>query len=87
MRLCFFFKRQICGNKKNSSQRKMSFIQNSICNIIKFAYKPQIQAVRFRYHADKVPAIKRYGYSERILQRGLIPHVDNGHKLPMPVYK
>lgn len=68
----------------------MSFIQNSICNIIKYAYKPQIQAVRFRYHADKVaagPAIKRYGYSERILQRGLIPHVDNGHKLPMPVYK
>lgn len=68
----------------------MSFIQNSICNIIKYVYKPQIQAVRFRYHADKVasrPLIKRYGYSERILQRGLIPHVDNGHKLPIPTYR
>lgn len=50
---------------------------------------PLIQCVRFRYHSEKIangPIIKNYGYEEKILQRGLLPHVD-GPKLPMPTYK
>lgn len=51
---------------------------------------PQVQPVRHRYHADKVaqgPLIRRYGYKERLLQGGLLPHMDNDRKLPMPEYR
>ncbi|XP_074000013.1 mitochondrial ribosomal protein L51 [Rhodnius prolixus] len=50
---------------------------------------PLIQCVRFRYHSEKIangPIIKNYGYEEKLLQKGLLPHVD-GPKLPMPTYK
>lgn len=53
-------------------------------------WTPQIVAVRFRYHADKVkrgPLIRRYGYEERILQGGLLPRSKDAKPLPIPEYK
>uniref|UniRef100_A0A1B6C2P8 Large ribosomal subunit protein mL51 n=1 Tax=Clastoptera arizonana TaxID=38151 RepID=A0A1B6C2P8_9HEMI len=50
---------------------------------------PQVQSVRFRYHADKLakgPLLRRFGYKNKILNRGLLPHID-GSKLPMPIYR
>nr|CAG4643635.1 EOG090X0JAK [Ilyocryptus agilis] len=48
--------------------------------------------VRFRYHADKVaqgPIPRRYGYKEKILQRGLLPRLESMQNKPlaMPDYK
>lgn len=64
----------------------MSFLKNLVPR-----YFPQIQFVRFRYHADKTkngPLLRRYGYKDdNIVPRGLLPHTDNGQQLPMPVYK
>lgn len=45
--------------------------------------------VRYRYHADKVargPLIRRYGYSDQILQEGTLPRIKDAKPLPMPVY-
>ncbi|KAG8251669.1 39S ribosomal protein L51, mitochondrial [Homalodisca vitripennis] len=49
----------------------------------------QLQSVRFRYHADKLAKgklIRRFGYEEKMLERGTIPHVD-GSRLPHPIYR
>ena len=53
-------------------------------------FSPQFTSVRFRWHADKVargPALRRYGYEEKILQEGLLPRSpDSKPLLQMPEY-
>lgn len=54
---------------------------------------PQVCTVRYRYHADKVKAraegklIKRFGYKEKILTSGLLPHNDKGYMDTIRTYK
>ncbi|XP_044259951.1 39S ribosomal protein L51, mitochondrial [Tribolium madens] len=62
---------------------------NAVLNIGKVCL-PEALQVRFRYHADKVargPLLRRYGYEEKILQRGTLPRVKGAPRLPKPLYK
>ncbi|XP_055640252.1 39S ribosomal protein L51, mitochondrial [Toxorhynchites rutilus septentrionalis] len=68
----------------------MSWLGSLMVQTLRSVWQPNVMTVRFRYHADKIargPLIRRYGYKEKILQRGLLPHYDNGQKLPMPDYR
>lgn len=64
-------------------------ITGRISELCKAAFSAQVQSVRFRYHADKIAKgklMRRYGFKEKMLERGMLPHVD-GERLPMPVYR
>lgn len=66
----------------------MSWCRNLIARTLQ-SVTPQVQSVRFRYHADKLAKgrlLRRYGYKEKILTGGMLPHVE-GPRLPMPVYR
>lgn len=64
----------------------MSFLNKALQNL----FHPQLMQVRFRFFADKIakgPLIRRHGYKDDIVPRGLLPHKDTGRQLPMPLYK
>ncbi|CAD7093825.1 unnamed protein product [Hermetia illucens] len=68
----------------------MSKLCSAAINSLRTLWTPTVIPVRFRYHADKIekgPLVRRYGYKDRVEHRGLLPHLDNGHKLPMPEYR
>lgn len=48
---------------------------------------PQIQPVRYRYHAEKKQYIRRYGYNDTLGRSGLLPHYGNDRVIQFPEYK
>lgn len=70
----------------------MSVTANFTQSLIKVvqAWTPQVTAVRFRYHSEKIakgPLIRRHGYYDPAERRGLLPRLKDAKKLPMPTYK
>ncbi|CRL06519.1 CLUMA_CG019426, isoform A [Clunio marinus] len=64
----------------------MSFVRGLVQNL----FNPIVIPVRTRYYASKIakgPLIKRYGYKDDIIHKGLLPRLNCGQKLPIPVYK
>ncbi|CAH2007972.1 unnamed protein product [Acanthoscelides obtectus] len=70
----------------------MSLLNNVVKTVLN-GIKPfttQKSFVRFRYHADKVargPLVRRHGYEEKVLQRGLLPRDPKAQPLPIPLYR
>lgn len=66
---------------------------NFVSSLKQFVAKtPQIQPVRFRYHAEQRAKgyKRRYGYEDRLARSGLLPHYSAKEvpKLePLPIYK
>ncbi|PSN50156.1 39S ribosomal protein L51 [Blattella germanica] len=68
----------------------MSWAVNRLSAVLQQIKIPQVIPIRNRYHAEKIakgPLLRRHGYKINILQKGLLPHVDDGRPLPIPVYK
>lgn len=68
----------------------MSFLKSIAQTTLRVVWQPQVQSVRYRYHAEKVakgPLIRRYGYRDDIIPSGLLPRMKTDRKLPMPEYK
>lgn len=66
----------------------MLLFKNLLSKIQRFT--PEVTAVRFRYHADKVargPLVRRYGYEDGYRLRGMLPRIKDAEKLPMPTYR
>lgn len=61
----------------------------TLLNGISKVFLPQVQSVRQRYYADKIAranVINRFGYTDKILQRGLLPHVEGPRVKTLPIY-
>nr|CAG4641363.1 EOG090X0JAK [Eulimnadia texana] len=61
----------------------------NVCSALNATFNPQHTAVRFRLHAERIangPKLARYGYKEKLFQRGTLPRTNSGRKLPMPDY-
>lgn len=66
----------------------MSMFNNFVSTLRQFAVKtPQIQPVRYRYHAEKKKYIRRYGYEDHLARSGLLPHYGDEKVKPFPEYK
>ncbi|KAK3858637.1 hypothetical protein Pcinc_035195 [Petrolisthes cinctipes] len=53
-------------------------------------WTPSLTSVRFRYHSEKLargPLIRNYGYEEKLWKGGLMPHIDQNKRLPIPLYR
>ncbi|KAJ0181079.1 hypothetical protein K1T71_003164 [Dendrolimus kikuchii] len=61
----------------------MSWFGSSFLNTF---WRPAVNIVRTRYHADKTRVIARYGYKEKLWSGGLLPR-SQGLALPMPEYR
>lgn len=48
---------------------------------------PQIQSVRYRYHAEKPTYIRRHGYKDLVHRSGLLAHEGDAAVNSIPVYK
>lgn len=68
----------------------MNFIKNVCSTANRLIFNPQLQPVRQRHFANKYkngPMIRRYGYTEKIIQGGLLPRLNCGRRIPMPTYR
>lgn len=70
----------------------MAALNNAVAVCLQNArlWTPQLTALRFRYHADKVARgrlLRRYGYDDPVLQRGMLPRIKDAEPLPMPKYR
>ncbi|CAH0722428.1 unnamed protein product, partial [Brenthis ino] len=54
--------------------------------IFKSLWRPTVNIVRTRYHADKTRLVRRYGYEEKIWSGGLLPRSEQ-RLIPMPEYR
>lgn len=66
----------------------MSMFTSFVSTLRQFVVKtPQIQPVRYRYHAEKPKYIRRYGYKDYVERRGLLAHYGDEAVQAMPLYK
>lgn len=68
--------------------KTMSMFTNFVSTLRQFVVKtPQIQPVRYRYHAEKKEYIRRYGYEDKLARSGLLAHYGEDRIKPFPQYK
>lgn len=66
----------------------MSMFSNFVSTLRQFVVKtPQIQSVRYRYHAEKPTYIRRYGYKDQVKRSGLLAHYGDEAIRSIPLYK
>lgn len=54
------------------------------------AWTPQLTIVRHRYYSEKLakgPLLRNYGYEEKLHNKGLLPHIVHGKRLPTPLFR